>query len=160
MRFYLVDRIIKIEPGNSIEGIKAWTLSEEFFEEHFPGYPVVPGVLLIESMAQILGFLGERSYEEEFDDREGVYVILSIVHRAKFRDHVIPGDQCTLKATLKSLDRNRCAGSAKVFVEGKCMAEAELSFVIVQRDLLPPNKFISKREEYTQILSQERYGRK
>ncbi|MBT3243061.1 MAG: beta-hydroxyacyl-ACP dehydratase [Bacteroidetes bacterium] len=156
MRFYLVDRITQIEHGASIEGIKAWTLSENYFEQHFPGYPVVPGTLLIESMAQILGYLGEISYEKEFCDTKGVYVLLTIIHRAKFRDYVIPGDQCILKGRLKSLDKNRCSGSAEVYVNKKRMAEAELSFIIIQQHMLPPNKYISKRDEYNHILTQER----
>ena len=152
MRFYLLDKITKFEIGKTAEGVKCWSLSDDIFNEHFPGYPVVPGVLLIESMAQLLGILIERSRLVEFPDTKGVFVILSIVHKAKFRKIIIPGDKCILKATLKSLDINRGTGSATVKVGDKLMAEAELSFVIGSRSELPDNKFIDRREEYINIL--------
>jgi len=106
-------------------------------------------------MAQLLGYLGERSHEIEYHEN-GIMVLLSMIHRAKFRDYVIPGDQCILKAELKSLDYNRLRGSASVYVDEKLMAEAELSYSVIQEDLLPPNKFTSRRDEYTHILTLDR----
>ncbi|MCK4344714.1 MAG: beta-hydroxyacyl-ACP dehydratase [Bacteroidales bacterium] len=160
MRFYLVDRITKMDIGNSIEGIKCWTLTDEIFNEHFPGFPVVPGVLIIESMAQLTGFLAEQSHMEQFPKKDGFFVLLSMIHKAKFRDYVIPGDKCEITGTIKSLDLNRCSTTAKAYVDQKLMVEAELSFVIVPKNKLPENRFINKREEYIQILLNKRPVRK
>ncbi len=62
----MVDRVTSMEVGNTIEGIKCWSITDEYFNEHFPGFPVVPGVLVTESMAQLLGTLVEKSYDEKF----------------------------------------------------------------------------------------------
>jgi 3-hydroxyacyl-[acyl-carrier-protein] dehydratase len=152
MRFYLLDRVSELIPGKSIEGIKCWSMSEEIFNEHFPGFPVVPGVLLTETMAQLLGLLIEKSHETEYQNKAGVYVILSIIHKAKFRNFVIPGDQCIVKGELKSIDLNRASGHAKTFVDGNCVADAELSFLIIPKDAAPENKYAHRREEYRDIL--------
>lgn len=160
MRFYLIDRINKIEIGKSIEGIKCWSLSDEIFTEHFPGYPIVPGVLLIESMAQLLGFLVEKSYLVEFPNPYGVHVILGMVHKAKFREIVIPGDRCEIRGKLKSIDINRCNGNAKVYVDGNLIAESDLSFVIISKKDLPENKFIERRKEFIHIISNKWHNRK
>ena len=145
MRFYLIDRITKMDIGKSIEGIKCWTLSDEIFNEHFPGFPVVPGVLITESMSQLLGILIEESHKEIFNNKQDVYALLSIIHNAKFRDIVIPGDKCEIRGKLKSIDLNRGSGFVEVFVDGKLMAEAALSFLIYSKDVLPVNDFIHKR---------------
>lgn len=159
MRYYLLDRITKLEIGKTIEGIKCWTLSDEIFNEHFPGFPVVPGVLLTESKAQLLGYLVEKSHEIEYQNNHGVFVLLSIIQKAKFRSFVIPGDQCILKAELKTLDTNRAGGHVKTYVEDKCVAEADLSFIILPRDMAPNNKYLERREEYNEILTKIHPGR-
>ena len=94
MRFYLIDKVLEIELENSIKGIKCWTLTDEIFNDHFPGFPVVPGVLLVESTAQLLGMLINKSYLKTFPDKGNVYAILSIIHKAKFRSIVVPGYRC------------------------------------------------------------------
>jgi len=160
MRFYLLDRITKIDVGHSIEGIKCWSLSDEIFNEHFPGFPIVPGVLIIESVSQLTGYLAEKSYLEKYRSEHGVFVMLSMIHKAKFRDFVVPGDKCEITGVLKSLDVNRCITSGKVFVEKNLMAEADLSFVIIEKNKLPENKFSSRREEYIQILLNKRTFKK
>jgi len=153
MRFYLLDRITKLETGKNIEGIKCWTLSDEIFNEHFPGFPIVPGVLLTESMAQLLGYLIEKSYEVEYKNKDGVFVLLSIIQKAKFRNFVIPGDKCIIKAELKTLDINRANGHVKTYVDSICVAEADLSFIVLPKELAPKNKYNERREEYTDILT-------
>jgi 3-hydroxyacyl-[acyl-carrier-protein] dehydratase len=152
MRFYLVDKITNIELGKSIEGIKCWSLSDEVFNEHFPGYPVVPGVFLIESMAQTAGILIEKTRLIEYPDDHGIFVILSIVHKAKFRKIIVPGDKCIIHVLLKTLDVNRATVAAQILVENELMAEADLSFAIGSRKDLPENKFIERREEYLNVL--------
>jgi 3-hydroxyacyl-[acyl-carrier-protein] dehydratase len=153
MRFYLLDRITELDPGVSIRGVKCWTLSDELFADHFPGLPMVPGVLLIESCAQLLGVLIDESYAARHPDRGGVYVVLSIVHKAKFRVPVQPGDRCELSGTLRTLDLNRATGSAQVFVDSERVAEVDLSFTMIPKSRLPENPYLQRRDaEYRDIL--------
>jgi 3-hydroxyacyl-[acyl-carrier-protein] dehydratase len=153
MRFYLVDRITELDPGVSIRGVKCWTLSDEIFADHFPGLPMVPGVLLIESCAQLLGVLIDESYGARHPGGSGVYVVLSIVHKAKFRVPVHPGDRCDLAGTLRTLDRNRATGSAQVLVDSELVAEVDLSFTMIEKERLPENPYLQRRDaEYRDIL--------
>jgi len=152
MRFYLVDRVTNLKIGDSIEGTKCWSLSDDFFNEHFPGSPKVPGVLVIESMAQLLGVLTEKSHFQEYKDEKGIYVILSMIHKAKFRDFLKPGDKCEIKGNIKTMDLNRCTASGKVWVDGNLMVEADLTFLIFSQDVVKENKFLERREEYMHIL--------
>lgn len=153
MRFYLVDRITGIELGKSIEGIKCWSLTNEIFNDHFPGLPIVPGVLVIESMAQLLGALIEKSHEIQFQDQDRTYAILSIVHKAKFKSFMIPGDRAVMKGELLSLDYNMASGKVDVFVDEKKVAQAELSFACVPRKTLPNQRLVDLRQEYYDFLT-------
>src|ERR1044072_2418920 len=117
MRFYLVDKVLELEPGKSVKGVKCWSMSDEIFNEHFPGFPVVPGVLLVESIAQLLGVLIDASFKNVYPDKKEVYVILSMIHKAKFREVVVPGDKCELKGKLSTIDYNRATGSGEIFVD-------------------------------------------
>ena len=152
MRFYLVDRIMELTPGASIKGVKCWTLTDEIFNDHFPGHPVVPGVLLIESCAQLLGLLIGETYRGQQPARE-VYSILSVVHKAKFRVPVHPGDRCELAGSLRTVDVNRATGAAQVFVDGGLVADVELSFTTFDKSLLPRNPYLDRRDaEYRDVL--------
>ncbi len=151
MRYFLLDRITKIEPGQYIEGYKCWTMSEEYFEQHFPGAPIVPGVLLIEGMAQLLGYLINVSYKQLYN-MPG-YAILSLIHKAKFGKLVRPGDRTVFKATLDLLDNSRANGRVKVFVDNSKVAEAELNFFISNEELQEPYR--SKIYEYYDIITQD-----
>ena len=148
MRFYLIDRIEEMQPNEFAKGIKCWSLSEDFFTEHFPGFPVVPGVLQIESMAQLMGMLIECSYQQSFPEAGKAYPLLSIVQKAKFREPLIPGDQCFVTAKLTSLDTMRATGSTEISVDGILKAQADLSFTIMDGNNTPHNPFIHQREEY------------
>jgi 3-hydroxymyristoyl/3-hydroxydecanoyl-(acyl carrier protein) dehydratase len=152
MRFYLVDRVTELVRGTSITGVKCWTLTDEIFNDHFPGRPMVPGVLLIESCAQLLGVLIAETYLKQ-DPARDVYVILSVVHRARFRIPVQPGDRCVLEGTLGTIDLNRATGSGRVLLDGELAADVDLSFTTMDRDRLPANEYLRRREaEYLDVL--------
>ena len=152
MRFFLIDRVTAIDINNTITGIKAWSLDNEIFLDHFPGYPIVPGVFLTESMAQLFGLLVEQSYYEQWGKSKKVYPILSIIQKAKFREAVRPGDQTIIKAKQISLDKNRAVGKVQVFVQEKLMAEATLSFTIASMSNVEPNKYMQRRDEFCHIV--------
>lgn len=152
MRFFLLDRVTFLETNVAIEGIKAWSLDNPIFLDHFPGTPIVPGVLLTESMAQLLGLLIEKSYYDQFGDSSPVYPVLSIIQKAKFRTLVRPGDQTKLRAELGSLDKQRAVGKITVKVDDQLVAESTLCFSIGTSDDIPYTSFMQRREEYLHIL--------
>ena len=128
-------------------------MSDDIFEQHFPGIPIVPGVFIIESMAQLLGILIEKSHSQKFPNEHKVYAVLSIVHKAKFKKFVIPGDKIEMVGTLKTLDRNHGNGDVKSFVDGKICAQAELSFVLTSKKNHPDSRLIKMQDEYFSILT-------
>lgn len=153
MRFYLLDRITEMELGKSIKGIKCWSMSDEVFNEHFPGFPIVPGVLAIESMAQLMGTLLEKSHTAQFGSEHEAYAVLSIVHKAKFKGFLLPGDQAKLHGELLTLDKSHGSGKIETFVDGKLISVCELSFALIpQKDLANP-RLIEMRNEYFSILT-------
>lgn len=128
--FLLVDRIVEIEEGKRIVGIKNVTINEPFFPGHFPGHPVMPGVLIIEAMAQVGGILAYRSSDEE--TRRKLCYFVSI-DNAKFRRPVVPGDQLRLELEAISCRRGLWCFSGKAYVEGKLVTEAELKATFAER---------------------------
>lgn len=127
--FLLVDRILEVEKGKRIVGIKNVTFNEEFFQGHFPGNPVMPGVLIVEAMAQVaaIGLLGI------IPDHEKKLLYLSAVDRCKFRRPVVPGDQLRIEAEILNLKTRVCKCRAVATVNGQVCAEAELLSTIVDR---------------------------
>ncbi|PIE91511.1 MAG: 3-hydroxyacyl-[acyl-carrier-protein] dehydratase FabZ [Acidobacteria bacterium] len=123
----LVDRIIEYKKGESIVGIKNVTINEHFFQGHFPGKPVMPGVLVIEAMAQLGGVLAAR---EVGGIEDGVIFFMSI-EKAKFRKPVVPGDQLRLVAELLYLRRNVCKLKTKAYVDDQVVCEAILCSMLV-----------------------------
>ncbi len=124
--FLLVDRILSLSPGREIVGIKNVTINEPFFQGHFPDYPIMPGVLIVESMAQVGGVLAVRSGESQ----EGQRVFFLGIDRAKFRRPVYPGDQLRLEVTVLQQRIPFWRLQGKVFVEGALVAEAELKAMV------------------------------
>ena len=152
MRFYLLDRVTSMELGKSIEGIKCWSIDNDVFEDHFPGFPVVPGVLATESMAQLLGTLIEKTHTEKYGKEEAAYAVLSIIHKAKFKSFLIPGDQAILKGELQSLDVRNASGEVKMYVEKKLIAKASFSFGLLKKEDLPNERLGSRREEFYNVI--------
>jgi 3-hydroxyacyl-[acyl-carrier-protein] dehydratase len=124
--FLLVDRIIELEPRERIVGIKQVTVNEQFFQGHFPGKPVMPGVLQIEALAQVGAILALR----EFSDRGQKIPFFSGIDKAKFRRPVVPGDTLVLEViALRTGSKiQKMKGIAKV--DGQITAEAEIMCVI------------------------------
>ena len=149
MRFHLVDRLTRLELGESVEGFKCWSMADDVFQDHFPGRPVVPGVLLVESMAQMMGFLLQWSYHAKFGREREPHAILSIIHKAKFRRTVIPGDRVDMVGRIISMDTKRASCTVRGTVDGETRVDADLSFVwyVVDRGELPP-ELLMQRESY------------
>ena len=124
--FLLVDKIIEMEPGVSAVGIKNVTVNEPFFQGHFPGYPVMPGVLITEALAQV-GACAILSLPEN----KGKLGMFTGINNFKFRKQVVPGDVLTLKAELTAFKRGMGKANVVATVDGKVAASGEISFAIV-----------------------------
>jgi 3-hydroxyacyl-[acyl-carrier-protein] dehydratase len=125
----LVDRVLEIEPAKRIVAIKNVTINEPYFLGHFPGRPVMPGVLLIEGMAQAGGLL----LLNDVPDRETKLLYFASIEEAKFRRPVVPGDQVRYEMSVLKLRRTYCKLTGKVTVDGEVAAEAVISSVMVDR---------------------------
>lgn len=131
--FLLVDKILDVEPGKRVVGLKNVTINEAFFQGHFPGHPIMPGVLVIEAMAQVGGVLLMRTLKATADKK---LFYFTGIDRARFRRPVLPGDQVRFEVELVQLRSRNCKMRAYAYVEGKVAAEAELSCLVVDRDSL------------------------
>jgi beta-hydroxyacyl-ACP dehydratase FabZ len=129
--FLLVDKVIEIQSGVSITGIKNVTFNEQFFQGHFPSTPIMPGVLIIEALAQVSGLLFSQKLEHT-----GKLAVLLSMDKVKIRKSVVPGDQLILiSEALKVRGRSaRCKCHAKVGED--TVAEALLTFMLVDDDVL------------------------
>ncbi|MBI1239574.1 MAG: 3-hydroxyacyl-ACP dehydratase FabZ [Alphaproteobacteria bacterium] len=129
--FLMIDRVVDMKPGHSARGLKSVSINEPHFQGHFPGFPIMPGVLIIEALAQTAGALVVHTLGKE---AEGKLVFFMTIDRARFRHPVMPGDQLELPVTV-ARHRGpvwRFTGEARV--AGALCAEAEYSAMIVERD--------------------------
>jgi 3-hydroxyacyl-[acyl-carrier-protein] dehydratase len=129
--FLMVDRIIELEPGTRAAGIKNVTVNEAFFTGHFPGNPIMPGVLIIEGLAQVAGILALKS------GIEGETIYFMSIEKAKFRKPVIPGDQIRFEVRILRKRMNVCRFSGNALVDQKLVAEAEFTAMITKKQGLP-----------------------
>ena len=129
--FLLVDRIIEKEGGKRIVGIKNVTINEPFFQGHFPGHPVMPGVLIIESMAQVGGMLLMDLVPE--DQRKQTVVYFMSLDNVKFRRPVLPGDQLRQELEMVQFRGKTCKMAGKAYVDGNLVCEAEMMARVVDR---------------------------
>ena len=131
--FLLVDRILEMELDKRIVGIKNVTINEPFFQGHFPGHPIMPGVLLLEAMAQTGGVLAMRIAEAAGIDIKTKVIYFMTIDKVKFRKPVVPGDQVRFELDLIKSRSNIRGFAAKAIVDGAIVAEAELMAMIVDK---------------------------
>jgi len=127
--FLLVDRILEIEPDRRIVGLKNVTINEPFFQGHFPGHPIMPGVLIVEAMAQVGGML----LMDHFDDPESKVVYFMAIDGVKFRRPVLPGDQLRFELEMVQFRGRTCRMKGQAFVDGQVVCEAEMMARVVDR---------------------------
>jgi len=121
--FLLVDRVLECEKGQRIKAIKNVSIGEPFFEGHFPGYPVMPGVLIIEALAQVSAILAYVTRGDKHDGRELLF--FAGIDKARFKRPVFPGDQLVLESTELNVVRSVYKFSARASVGAELVAEGE-----------------------------------
>ena len=127
--FLLIDRVVDIERAKRIVALKNVTINEPFFNGHFPGYPIMPGVLVVEAMAQA----GCILLLSEVADREQKLVVFTGIERAKFRRPITPGDQLRIEVDVLSFRPRAGRMEGKAFEDGKLACEATLTCAVVPR---------------------------
>jgi UDP-3-O-[3-hydroxymyristoyl] N-acetylglucosamine deacetylase/3-hydroxyacyl-[acyl-carrier-protein] dehydratase len=129
--FLLVDRIVEVEGNQRIVGIKNVTINEPFFQGHFPGHPIMPGVLIIEAMAQVGGMLLMSHFEGQNVENKVVYFMS--LDNVKFRRPVLPGDQIRFELEMLQFRGKTCRMKGAGYVDGQVVAEAEMMAMVVDR---------------------------
>lgn len=127
--FLLIDRILDLEPDKRVVALKNVTINEPFFQGHFPGHPIMPGVLILEAMAQAGGVLLLNAIE---NPQTKVVYFMSI-DNARFRKPVMPGDQLRFELEMHAFRRNACKMSGKAFVDGTVVANADFMAMVMDR---------------------------
>jgi 3-hydroxyacyl-[acyl-carrier-protein] dehydratase len=128
--FLLVDRIVELTEGVRIVGVKQVTVNEHFFQGHFPGAPVMPGVLIVEAMAQV----GAVYALQQIENREQKLVLFSGIDKARFRRPVVPGDTLVLTVTPLRVGARVQRMHGEAHVGGQLAAEADIMSVVTERD--------------------------
>lgn len=128
--FLLVDRVVECVPNSHIRAYKNVTINEPFFQGHFPGAPIMPGVLILEALAQTGGLLAVSGLEGNLDDKLFLFTGLDGV---KFRKQVVPGDRLDLECSNIRMKLKLCKMDARAYVDGKLAAEAQITAAIGDR---------------------------
>jgi 3-hydroxyacyl-[acyl-carrier-protein] dehydratase len=128
MRYFLIDKVIELDIGKSVRGIKNVTLTDEVLHDHFPDHPIMPGALILEAASQLAGFLLEMTVNKP--DAPLVRSLLVQVELAKFHDFAGPGDQLDIHIALESLHESAAKVTAEVRAGPKRIARARLMFVL------------------------------
>ena len=129
--FLLVDRVVELEPMKRLVALKSVTINEPFFAGHFPGHPVMPGVLVLEALAQASALLAKRSMTERTDDQ---VIYLMAIDNARFRRPVVPGDRLELRVEVVKHKGAIWKEKGTALVEGEVAAEAEFMAMLVDRE--------------------------
>jgi 3-hydroxyacyl-[acyl-carrier-protein] dehydratase len=127
--FLLIDRVVEFDPKDRLVAIKNVTINEPFFQGHFPGVPIMPGVLVIEAMAQA----GAVLMMSEFEDRASKLAVFTGIEKAKFRRQVTPGDQLRIEVKVLNFRPRIGRMAASAYVDGKLACEAILTCQIVPK---------------------------
>lgn len=146
MRYILLDRITQLSPPELARGVKCVSLSDDIFADHFPGFPVLPGALILEGLAQLAGVLLEATMRQR--GRHDLHALLTMVDRAKFRQVVRPGDRLELEARVERVTEDGGQARAWARAEDKLVAEGLLSFAFAQ---VTNPTVLAKRREYLNI---------
>jgi 3-hydroxyacyl-[acyl-carrier-protein] dehydratase len=128
--FLLVDRIEELVPGKRVVGLKNVTINEPFFAGHFPQAPVMPGVLILEAIAQV----GAVLVLKDLPDRNDKLVYFVAIDSAKFRRPVLPGDQLRIEVTVESMRSKFGKMRGEASVDGKLAAETQVTYAVVDRE--------------------------
>jgi 3-hydroxyacyl-[acyl-carrier-protein] dehydratase len=128
--FLLVDRVLSLEPMKKLVAVKCVTVNEPFFAGHFPGHPVMPGVLILEALAQAAGLLAKGSMLEETGDK---VTYLMAIDNARFRKPVVPGDRIELHVEVVKRKGAIWKQKGRAMVDGEIVAEAEFMAMLVDR---------------------------
>ena len=144
MRYLLIDRITQIVPWKSATGLKGVSLAEDFFVDHFPERPVMPGVLMIEALAQLSSWLIASSTSF----RQGARIVS--IGNAKFRKFVSPGTQLHLSVTIEESGTDRIQVAGRVSAEGQTVTQAQLS--VVQNSLLEREESARQHQLFRALL--------
>ncbi len=124
--FVLVDRILEVQPPDFVKGMKNVTYNEHFFQGHFPGQPVMPGVLIVEAMAQTGGILAYQSLPEA---KDRLFFFMGM-DKVKFRRPVVPGDQLIMECTATHRSSRAWKMQGKAFVDGQLAVQADLTAAV------------------------------
>jgi 3-hydroxyacyl-[acyl-carrier-protein] dehydratase len=146
VRYILLDRITELRPPELARGVKCVSLSDDIFVDHFPGYPIMPGALILEAIAQLAGVLLEATMRER--GRNDLHALLTMIDRAKFRHVVRPGDKLELEARVLSATEDGGQAQGWARVDGTLVAEGQLSYAFAH---VTNPVVIAKRREFLDI---------